>query len=77
MYQNESKNANGCSPLASFNDQSVPTSVVPRYVNDRQRKEELSRAIIRKAADGFAIPVAWVKEHNEIVDRQNGPGCNE
>jgi hypothetical protein len=77
---------NTCSRPPSINDcittvsagmprsEPEPIKVTPRYVIDRERKNELTKAIISQANDGGHISLSYVREYNEIVDRQNQPG---
>lgn len=50
-----------------------PIGVRPRYIADEQRKEELISAILRYQDHplNMCIPVEWIEEYNEIVERQN------
>ena len=44
-----------------------PLGVVPRNFADRDRFEDLKSAIMRYAEQGFAMPLDWVIEFNELA----------
>lgn len=47
-----------------------PLGVMPKYIWDRKRKEELAAAIDRYSDAGKRIPEEWVEEYNEIVEKE-------
>lgn len=49
-----------------------PIGLRPRNIIDHLRKGEISEAIIRyQAAGNLAIPLEWIEEYNEIMERLN------
>ncbi len=47
-----------------------PVGLVPRFIRDSQRLNEISEAIHRYFIAKKVLPVAWLDEYIEIVDRQ-------
>lgn len=46
-----------------------PLGVIPRYIWDWKRQEELAEAMERYLEVGMKIPTEWLEEYNEISDR--------
>ena len=46
-----------------------PLGVMPRYVHDEMRRQDLIGAITRYINDGAMVPLEWVKEYNELTKR--------
>jgi hypothetical protein len=43
-----------------------PIGIMPKYIWDSKRKEELSEAINRFTSAGSQIPIEWIEEYNEL-----------
>ena len=46
-----------------------PLGVMPRFVADERRLEELKEAMIRFISANWPISVEWLTEYNEIIER--------
>lgn len=46
-----------------------PLGINPRYLHDEQRYGALVGAINRHIAAGYQVPVEWITEYNELVER--------
>ena len=46
-----------------------PLGVNPRYLHDEQRYGALAGAIRRYLSGGYPLPLEWVVEYNELVER--------
>ena len=55
-------------PRPTINNVKPPLGVIPRYIWDGKRKEELAAAIDGYLNAGERIPEEWVEEYNEIVE---------
>jgi phage gp29-like protein len=55
-------------PRPTINNVKPPLGVIPIYIWDSKRKEELAAAIDRYLNAGERIPEEWVEEYNEIVE---------
>ena len=46
-----------------------PLGVMPRFVADERRLEELKEAMMRFISANWPINVEWLTEYNEIIER--------
>lgn len=46
-----------------------PLGVEPKYIADYQRFIDISKAISRYWDAGLKIPLEWVEEYNELVEK--------
>ena len=46
-----------------------PLGIMPQKVHDDQRREDLGASISRRIAAEIEIPIEWVDEYNEIIER--------
>ncbi len=46
-----------------------PLGLKPKKINEEQRYVEVQTAIDRYCIDGLKIPVEWVEEYNELLDK--------
>jgi hypothetical protein len=46
-----------------------PLGIMPRYIHDEQRLNDLCLAINRYITGNKAIPIEWIEEYNELVKR--------
>lgn len=44
-----------------------PLGLIPRYVKDEARKDEIIGALQRYIIAGRKIPMEWIEEYNEII----------
>lgn len=54
---------------AFYEDEKPPLGIPPRHVGDLQRGKDILAAMERYAKKELAVPVDWVDELHEIVDR--------
>ena len=47
-----------------------PIGIKPQYIHDEQRVRELRACIARYMQAGCKLDPLWVKEYNEIIERQ-------
>ena len=59
-------NANNCVEYIDVNFKFPPVGVVPKYLWDLQRMNNLKGAIDRYIKDNLAIPTEWIEEYNEL-----------
>lgn len=45
-----------------------PIGIEPKYVHDKKRLMELCCAITRYLQAGFAVPLEWVEEYNQLLE---------
>ncbi len=45
-----------------------PIGLVPKYIKQTQRFEEICGAISRYYNEGMKIPLEWIEEYNELVE---------
>ena len=48
-----------------------PIGLTPKKIHDNKRFYEVCGAIVRYYSAGLKIPVEWIMEYNELVER----GC--
>jgi len=48
-----------------------PIGLRPRFMNDTERFNEVTRAIERYRAAQLKIPIEWVEEYNELIELLN------
>ena len=41
--------------------------IKPRFIHDIERRIEIERAILRRMAVAFPIPLEWIAEYNELA----------
>ncbi|MEW6060947.1 MAG: hypothetical protein AB1600_03300 [Bacteroidota bacterium] len=46
-----------------------PLGLVPRFLRDEERLNEIVEAVTRHLSHPAEIPVEWIAEYNEIVTR--------
>lgn len=46
-----------------------PLGLIPRWVKDEQRYIEVCAAISRYYNAGKKIPIEWIEEYNELIDK--------
>lgn len=47
-----------------------PLGIAPRYVLDELRARDIREAILRYLASGLKIPLEWVEEYNELIEKR-------
>lgn len=47
-----------------------PLGVMPRYIWEERRLEELRDAIYRYISDVIHVPPAWIEEYNELIEKR-------
>jgi len=50
-------------------NQKPPIGIIPKWLHNEQRQQQLMAAIIRYADAGRTIPVEWVTEFNELSNK--------
>lgn len=53
-----------------------PLGVMPRFIWDERRRIELQAAIMRYMDAGMRVPLEWIAEYNELVERQAKEDAN-
>ena len=48
-----------------------PLGVMPKYIWDKKRLSELCEAVSRYWEVGEPIPIEWIEEYNELVEKAN------
>lgn len=48
-------------------DERPPIGVMPKFIWDEKRFEELQGAIMRYADRGFMISPEWIEEYNSLI----------
>ena len=46
-----------------------PIGAMPRYIHDELRKRELGKAMVRYIEAERTVPLEWVMEYNELIER--------
>lgn len=46
-----------------------PIGIMPKYIWESQRLDELRQAIFRFLDDGRSISIEWINEYNELIDK--------
>ena len=46
-----------------------PIGLVPKFVRDKERYLEVCGAISRYYEEGLEIPIGWVEEYNELINK--------
>ena len=49
-----------------------PLGLLPKYIHDDRRLDEVSKAIKRYANELFPLKTEWIEEYNELINRRNG-----
>jgi hypothetical protein len=44
-----------------------PIGLIPKWVRERERLNEIREAIVRYYDSEMEIPVKWIKEYNELI----------
>jgi hypothetical protein len=47
----------------------LPIGIMPRQIHDESRLYDLASAIYRYLAVERKIPIAWIEEYNELIER--------
>lgn len=45
-----------------------PQGIMPKYIWDERRRDEIKEAIVRFIEVNRTIPVKWIEEYNELID---------
>ena len=53
-----------------------PLGVEPRYIHEELRRQQLSAAIVRYAEASLPVPLEWVEEYNELIEREKAETPN-
>lgn len=54
-----------------------PVGIIPRYIRDEKRMNEIEEAITEYMKVAYPIPVEWIKEYNELCQTiKRGRGVN-
>jgi len=53
------------------NNQKPPLGIMPRYIWDESRLIQLEQAIERRIWKVNTIPIEWIEERNELIERLN------
>lgn len=48
-----------------------PLGLVPKFVRQKERLDEVRSAIARYYREEMKIPVEWVEEYNELIEYQD------
>lgn len=56
--------------------QKPPLGVMPRRIHDEKRRQELGGAIARYIEAGLPVNLEWVKEYNELLEREQATTPN-
>lgn len=48
-----------------------PLGIMPRYIWDESRLTQLEQAIERRIGKVNTIPIEWIEERNELIERLN------
>lgn len=48
-----------------------PIGLIPKYMWEEQRFNDVCQAILRYSKEGFHIPIEWIEEYNELVLKIN------
>ena len=43
-----------------------PLGIIPKYLHDEKRFNEIAKAIYNYSLQGLQIPIEWVQEYNEL-----------
>ena len=46
-----------------------PLGLVPKFIIDEKRLNEIKKAIDRYMDENYKIPLKWIEEYNELCDR--------
>lgn len=46
-----------------------PLGLTPKFIREKERYDEVSYAIIRYIDADKEIPIEWIDEYNELVDK--------
>lgn len=60
-FELSKKSATKSAPIAK-----LPLGIMPKYIHDEQRREELKQAINRFLEADQPIPIEWIEEYNEL-----------
>ena len=55
--------------LGSKKIKKPPIGLVPRQIIEEERYMEVSAAILRYLNHGLTIPIEWIAEYNELIDK--------
>ena len=47
-----------------------PLGIMPKYIHDEKRIDEILDAISRFGSAGVSIPVKWIEEYNGLLKRK-------
>lgn len=59
----------GCNCDKTRETSKPPLGIVPRKIWEDKRLEEIKSAILRYIDSRHAIPLEWVEEYNELIER--------
>lgn len=57
--------------LKELETKKPPIGIKPRYIHDSFRRNEIKDAISRYIQANVKIPLKWVTEYNEIIEREH------
>jgi hypothetical protein len=46
-----------------------PIGLIPKWVSDKERLNEVRGAIVRYYDNELKIPIEWIEEYNELIDK--------
>ena len=48
-----------------------PLGLVPKYIHESKRHNEVCEAITRYYQEGLEIPIEWIEEYNQYIRSKN------
>lgn len=64
----------GKEPALPKHCEKPPLGIVPRYIWEEKRRDELVKAMNRYTAAGCRVPPEWIAEYNALVEYLSGGG---
>jgi hypothetical protein len=52
-------------------DVKPPLGLIPKWIREKERLDEVQEAILRYYNSGLEIPIKWVIEYNELIKAKN------
>jgi hypothetical protein len=52
-------------------DVKPPLGLIPKWIREKERLDEVQEAILRYYNSGLEIPIKWVIEYNELIKVKN------
>ena len=47
----------------------TPIGLIPKFVSDRERLNEVRSAIVRYYDAELEIPIKWIEEYNDLINQ--------